>query len=104
MWTNGAVEFETDLRFWTSVCLPFSRQAALYDRAHAMLMMARVMFTDLVVVKKLDEREIDETDFMKRVMDKLRTRIREGLRALEDSSSSEEDGRWGWEILDVHIA
>ncbi|XP_033631520.1 uncharacterized protein LOC117293341 [Asterias rubens] len=67
--------------------------AALYDRAHAMLMMARVMFTDLVVVKKLDEREIDETDFMKRVMDKLRTRIREGLRALEDSSSSEEDGR-----------
>ena len=56
-----------------------------------MLMMARVMFTDLVVVKKLDEREIDETDFLKRTMDKLKARIREGLEDRQDTSSSEDD-------------
>ncbi|XP_038073757.1 uncharacterized protein LOC119741889 [Patiria miniata] len=64
--------------------------AAQYERAHAMLMMARVMFTDLVVVKKLDERDIDETDFLKRVMDKLKARIREGLRDREESSSEDD--------------
>ncbi len=66
-------------------------QAGLFDRAKAMLMMAKVMFTDLVVVKQLEQEEIEETDYLKQVMDALKTRVEDGIQETKSSSSSDEE-------------
>lgn len=65
--------------------------AGLFDRARAMLMMAKVMFTDLVVVKQLEQEEIEETDYLKQVMDALKQRVQDGIEESKSSSSSEDD-------------
>ncbi|KAJ8044515.1 hypothetical protein HOLleu_07285 [Holothuria leucospilota] len=68
--------------------------ASLFDHARGLLMMARVMFTDLVVVKTLNAKEIEETDYLKTHMLELRKEIEEGIRrnnpSSEESSSSDE--------------
>ena len=69
----------------------FLLQAGLFDRARAMLMMAKVMFTDLVVVKQLEQEEIEETDYLKQVMDALKQRVQDGIEESKSSSSSEDD-------------
>ena len=56
-----------------------------------MLMMGKVMFTDLVVVKQLEQEEIEETDYLKQVMDALKQRVDDGIQETKSSSSSEED-------------
>ncbi|XP_030855478.1 uncharacterized protein LOC100893630 [Strongylocentrotus purpuratus] len=66
-------------------------EASLFDRARAMLMMARVMFTDLVVVKNLERDEIEETNYIKHHMDELKLRIEQGLKQGAWDSSTDDD-------------
>lgn len=56
-----------------------------------MLMMARVMFTDLVVVKNLEREEIEETNYIKHHMDELKLRIEQGLKQGAWDSSTDDD-------------
>ncbi|XP_071509748.1 uncharacterized protein [Diadema antillarum] len=65
-------------------------EASLFDRARAMLMMARVMFTDLVVVKNLEREEIEEANYMKHHIDELKARIEEAFRHGDGYSSTDE--------------
>ncbi|XP_071497604.1 uncharacterized protein [Diadema antillarum] len=65
-------------------------EASLFDRARAMLMMARVMFTDLVVVKSLEPEDVAECDYLKIHMEFLKAEIKEGMDKDQGLSSSED--------------
>ncbi|XP_063958447.1 uncharacterized protein LOC129265870 [Lytechinus pictus] len=66
-------------------------EANLFDRARAMLMMARVMFTDLLVVKNLEKDDAEETDYLKHLLDELKVEIQQELEKREGLSTSESD-------------
>ncbi|XP_071962302.1 uncharacterized protein [Antedon mediterranea] len=65
--------------------------AELYNRARAALMVTRVMYTDLTVVKKMNNRQLDETDFLKSHIDEMKNVIEEGLNRIGSLSSNEDD-------------
>ncbi|XP_077990743.1 uncharacterized protein LOC144445064 [Glandiceps talaboti] len=68
-------------------------EADLIAHARAMLMVTKVLFIDMVTVKDLNSREIDESDYLKEHLTFLRERIKEAIQAEQESSSSssEED-------------
>ncbi|XP_077869129.1 uncharacterized protein LOC144360115 [Saccoglossus kowalevskii] len=64
-------------------------EAGLIDHAKAMLLLSKVLFVDMVTVKKLSSKEIDESDYLKEHLSYLREMIDNTIWADEQEESNE---------------